>query len=349
MLKIQNIEKKLGRFSMSLPSLQIAEGRHFVLLGPTGSGKTLLLGMVAGVIKPDAGRVLLNGEDITGVKPEHRGFGMVYQDSALFPHLTVEGNVGFSMKMRKHDREKIKTSVEKVMKQCGISHLFGRDVAHLSGGEKQRVALARAIITRPRMLLLDEPFSSLDFKTREEMMALLISLRKEYNPTILHITHDFEEALILADDVGVIDNGKIIQYGGKSRVFRQPKNAFVAEFVGAKNIFSGTVRGEGAATTFVTDEKVELFLGREVEKSAVGAMIRAEDVILSNTTQSSSATNQVEGTILSLQEKRGVFEVIVDAGIIIHSYITGRSVDELNLQPGNKVFVIFKGSTIHLF
>ncbi len=349
MLEIQNVEKKLGKFSMKVSSLEIAEGRHFVLLGPTGSGKTLLLGMVAGVMKPDAGRVLLNGEDITGIKPEHRGFGMVYQDSALFPHLTVEGNVGFSLKMKKQDKNKIRTNVERVMKQCGIYYLLGRDIAHLSGGEKQRVALARAIITRPRMLLLDEPFSSLDFKTREEMMGLLASLRKEYNPTILHITHDFEEALILADDAGVIDNGKIIQYGEKRRVFRQPKNAFVAEFVGAKNIFSGTVRGEGAATTFVTDENVELFLGRQVDNSANGAMIRAEDVILSNTTQSSSATNQIEGSILSLQEKRGVFEVIVDAGIIIHSYITGKSVDELNLQPGNTVFVIFKGSTIHLF
>jgi len=305
--------------------------------------------MVAGVMKPDTGIVLLNGKDITGMKPEQRGFGMVYQDSALFPHLTVEENVGFSLKMKKHDKNKIKISVERIMNQCGIAHLFGRGVGHLSGGEKQRVALARAIITRPRMLLLDEPFSSLDFKTREEMMGLLASLRKEYNPTILHITHDFEEALVLGDDAGVIDNGKMIQYGEKSTVFRQPKNAFVAEFVGAKNIFNGTVQREGNKTTFLTDEGVELFLGRQVEQSAAGAMIRAEDVILSNSTQSSSATNQIQGTIISLQEKRGVFEVTVDAGVTIHSYITGKSVEELKLQTGNKVFVIFKGSTIHLF
>ncbi len=349
MLEVRGIRKKLETFSMDIDSMKIEKGHHFVLLGPTGSGKTLFLSMIAGVVKPDEGRVLFEDREITGMKPECRGFGMVYQDSALFPHLGVEENIGFSLKMRKEPGIAIDAAVGRVMHQCGIQHLKGRSVKHLSGGEKQRVALARAIIGRPGLLLLDEPFSSLDFKTREEMMDLIGIIRNEYNPTILHITHDFEEALTLADDAGIIDNGTVVQHGRKGEVFRHPKNAFVAEFVGAKNIYSGKIDQKNYKTTFLTDEGVELFIGRRVERSAGGAMIRAEDVIISNVPQESSATNQIRGIVHSVQEKRGVFEITIDAGIIVHSYITGRSVEELKLQAGNKVFVIFKGSSIHLF
>ena len=349
MLEVRGIRKRLGNFSINVDSVKIEMGRHFVLLGPTGSGKTLFLSMIAGVVNPDEGQVFFKGRNITGMKPEYRGFGMVYQDSALFPHLSVDANIGFSLKMKKENESRIKSAVERVMQQCGITNLRGRSIQHLSGGEKQRVALARAIISRPGILLLDEPFSSLDFKTREDMMDLLGTIRREYSPTILHITHDFEEALTLADDAGVIDNGKIVQYGTKGQVFRQPKNAFVAEFVGAKNIYSGKLNKKDGSTTFLTDEGIELFIGRNIDGAPAGAMIRAEDVIISRTPQESSATNQMHGEITLVQEKRGVFEITVDAGIIVHSYVTGKSVDEMNLQPGKKVFVIFKGSTIHLF
>lgn len=349
MLELRNIHKQYSRFTLSVPSLIVQESIHFVLLGPTGAGKTLLLNIIAGIVSPDQGRVRAGDTDITHLPPEKRRFGVVYQDSALFPHLSVEENIAFPLRVRRIDRSEVLRLTDEMMSRIGIKHLSGRGVTGLSGGEKQRVALARALITNPLVLLLDEPFNSLDYISRENMMSLLKEIRRLQNPTILHITHDFEEALALADRVGIIKNGFIEQTGTTTEVFRSPGNSFVANFVGARNIFPGTVIGSGDTTRFSIDGGKTLFIGRDVDPDVRYAMVRAEDIIISRTEQQSSATNSFRGTVVDITRKRGINEIVVDFGITIHSYITNRSLESLDIKLHDEVYVIFKGSAIHLF
>ncbi len=349
MLELQNIHKRFSGFTLTVPSLTVQENIHFVLLGPTGAGKTLLLNIMAGIVSPDQGRVRAGGADITRLPPEKRRFGVVYQDSALFPHLSVEENVAFPLRVRRTDRSEVIRLTDDMMSRIGITHLAGRGVTGLSGGEKQRVALARALITNPLVLLLDEPFNSLDYISREAMMSLLKEIRRLQNPTIIHITHDFEEALALADQVGIIKNGIIEQTGTTSEVFRSPGNSFVANFVGARNIYPGAVIGSGDNTRFSIDGGKTLFIGRDVDSDVRYAMVRAEDIIISRTEQQSSATNSFRGTVVDITRKRGINEIVVDFGITIHSYITNRSLESLAIKLHDEVYVIFKGSAVHLF
>ena len=263
MIALHNIEKSFKNFSLAIDTLSIREGEYFVLLGPTGSGKTLLLSILAGLVTPGKGSIQLHGQDITYSVPETRGFGIVYQDSALFPHLSVIQNIGFGLMIKKFPKKEIETRVKNIMNRLGIDYLYGRTTQGLSGGEKQRIALARALIMEPSVLLLDEPFSSLDYLTKEEMIKLIKNIRKEFNPTVLHITHDFEEAMVLANHVGIINKGRLIQTGSVSEIFREPGDPFVANFVGAKNLFSGEIQNSGDTTIFRTEKNLDIFIGKK--------------------------------------------------------------------------------------
>ena len=348
MLKITGIKKTYGRFSLNIGLMEIAPASHYVLLGPTGSGKTLLMNLVAGLIRPDSGSIEHRGVDITGMSPEERGFGIVYQDSALFPHLDVAGNIGFGLRMKGVRGGELSRSVESIMKDLGINYLLGRRIDGLSGGEKQRVAIARALILRPALILLDEPFSSLDYMTRQGMMDFIRRIRAEYGPTFFHITHDFEEAMSLADRVAVINDGKIAQEGPMPRIFHSPGNVFVANFTGMRNIYRGGFTGAGSDTVFRTESGVDIFIGRDAGRTEGSIMVRADDIVLAKNPFESSATNCLPGFVSEILPRRGINEVGVDIGCPMHAYITARSLNEMALKKGDRVYVVFKATAVHV-
>ncbi|MBV8411617.1 MAG: ABC transporter ATP-binding protein [Alphaproteobacteria bacterium] len=229
-------------------SLDIAPGELLTILGPSGSGKTTLLKVVAGFEKPDAGRVSVDGQDITAMPPARRDIGMVFQNYALFPHLTVAGNVAFPLEMRNVGRAEVARRVGETLALVELAGYGERLPRQLSGGQQQRVALARAIVFNPRLLLLDEPFGALDRKLRETMQLEVRRLQKRLGLTTIFITHDQEEALVLSDRIAVMNRGAIQQVAGTMEIYERPANDFVADFVGESNIFHGTLTEPGIVT-----------------------------------------------------------------------------------------------------
>jgi molybdate transport system ATP-binding protein/molybdate/tungstate transport system ATP-binding protein len=233
MIKVESLLVKAESFTLNA-SFTLREGEYFCIIGPSGSGKTLLLECLAGLKTPESGRILLNGVDITSTPPHKRGFGYVPQECALFPHLSAKENICFSS--RKWD-----SKLDALCSELGITHLLERKPLTLSGGEVQRVALARALATNPRLLLLDEPFSSLDPAIKSKLWLMLRRLHREHNLTILHVTHDFEEAFVLAERILMLKEGVVQQIGSKKDILMHPANREVAQFTGTKNIFEGKV------------------------------------------------------------------------------------------------------------
>ncbi len=235
MLKLQNVYKQLGEFHLKDINLEINSGEYFVILGPTGTGKTVVLELIAGMYHPDRGEIYFENENWLNTCPEHRGIGFVYQDYELFPHLTVKENIIFGLKIRKYSSTVINKKLNEMVEMFGIGHLLDRYPSTLSGGEQQRTALARALITSPKILLLDEPLSALDPRSKEVFQQELKRIHQTLKTTTLHVTHDFNEAMYLADRIGVMRNGEIAQVGTPEEIFRRPKDTFVASFVGIKN------------------------------------------------------------------------------------------------------------------
>ena len=251
LLEIQNVTRRFGDFTaVDDVSIGIEAGEFFTLLGPSGCGKTTLLRTIAGFETPDHGRVLLNGEDLAGRAPERRPMRMVFQSYALFPHMTVEGNVAFPLQMAKTPAADIGAKVAAALEDVRLQG-FGKRYPHeLSGGQKQRVAIGRALVTHPQVLLLDEPLAALDAKLREEMQIELINLQKEVGITFVYVTHDQTEALALSHRIAVMNKGRVEQLDEPSKIYGFPRTRFVADFIGHCNLFSGPVaaREDGVVT-----------------------------------------------------------------------------------------------------
>ena len=242
LLEIRNVTKRFGNFTaIDDVSIEIKVGEFFTLLGPSGCGKTTLLRMIAGFDAPDGGQILLDGEDIVGLPPEKRPFHTVFQSYALFPHMTVAGNIGFPLKMTGKTPEEIKTRVAEALKEVELTQFADRYPHELSGGQKQRVAFARGLINQPRLLLLDEPLGALDEKLRETMQRELITLQAEAGVTFIYVTHAQNEALALSHRIAVMNQGKIEQIDEPSRIYNFPVNRFVADFIGKINMLAACV------------------------------------------------------------------------------------------------------------
>jgi len=241
MIELHGIELQLPGFALQHVNLRVEEGECFALLGPTGSGKSLVLETIAGLVRPTEGRVFVGDRDVTRLPPEERSVGLVYQDHALFPHLSVEQNIRFGLRYRKMPQGKADERLSWLVSLLGLQRLLQRRTDRLSGGEKQRVSLARALMVEPKVLLLDEPLSALDPAFREEVRTALKELHQELGITFLLVTHDFSEALYLAQRVGVIRRGRLEQVDRTVKVFQQPATPFVAQFVGMKNIFDAVI------------------------------------------------------------------------------------------------------------
>ena len=231
-------------------SLTIEPGEFFALLGPSGSGKSTLLRVIAGFAQAEAGRVLLDGKDIAAVPPWKRDIGMVFQNYALWPHMTVHDNVAFGLEERRLPRSEIERKVAAALDLVGLTQLSARRPSQLSGGQQQRVALARTIAIEPKVLLLDEPLSNLDAKLRVHMRVELLALQRKLGVTTIFVTHDQEEALSISDRVAVLDAGVIQQVGTPVELFDHPANRFIANFVGTINLYPGTLRATAGAMVF---------------------------------------------------------------------------------------------------
>ena len=241
-LELQNIAKHFGDTDvLNGISISIGKGEFITLLGPSGCGKTTTLRIIAGLETPDEGRVILNGQDVTDSEPNKRDVNTVFQNYALFPHMTVAANIGYSLKLKKRPKDEIKKAVDDALALVQLSGYGKRMPAELSGGQRQRVAIARAVVNRPSVLLLDEPLGALDLQLRRQMQLELKALQKQLGITFIYITHDQEEALNMSDRIAVMKDGRFEQLGTPAEVYDSPRTSYVARFVGTANVLTGTV------------------------------------------------------------------------------------------------------------
>ena len=246
-IAIRDLTKRFGSLVVVQDAaFDIADGELFTLLGPSGCGKTTLLRLIAGFNAPDAGEIRFDGRNVNDVPPHLRGIGMVFQNYALWPHMTVQQNVSYGLKLRKTAGAEIASRVAGVLEKVRLGGLGDRYPGQLSGGQQQRVALARALVLNPKILLLDEPLSNLDAKVRVQVRQEIRKLQKELAITTVYVTHDQEEALTLSDRIAVFNQGRVFQVGAPRDLYQRPENRFVADFIGVNNLVDGTVRSIGA-------------------------------------------------------------------------------------------------------
>ena len=345
MLTLEKISKNFHGFTLNAVSFTVEKGDYFILLGESGGGKSMLLETIAGLVHPDEGSIFLEGKDITQEKIQHRKIGLVFQDHAIFPHLSVKENIAYSLHGSKLNHQQKREKVHSTATLLGITDLLHRRPSTLSGGELQRVALARTLIQQPLILLLDEPLASLDTLIKADLRSMLRQIHRQ-GQTILHVTHDYEEALSLGNKIAVIDKGTIIQEGTPEEVFRFPKSEFVAHFVGVKNFFKARIIKENESTFGLIDNKIRIRI-EPIEQAEQGYLVlRGEDIFLSNEMVHSSALNNFSGKITEIiPASRGV-EVVLDIGIRIHALITRESLNSLGITEGSNLWIHFKATAV---
>jgi molybdopterin-binding protein len=348
MIEVKNLCVDLGEFVLEDISLDIEEGEYFIILGPTGAGKTVLLESIAGLYPIKSGEIWLRGKEVTTVEPEKRRISIVYQDHVLFPHLSVRDNLLFGLRMHKAKADAEKDRLNWVAELLGIGGLLHRRPDTLSGGEKQKVALGRAIITQPELLLVDEPLSALDPETRESVQQELRQLHRALGITILHVTHDFEEAIALGSRIAVIGEGHLMQVGTPEEVFRRPNSEFVARFAMTRNIFVGRAERKSSGDTVFKVDGTEFIIAYDAEGTH-HASIRPEDILISSEPIRSSARNCFPGTITNVVDKGSTLYVTVNIPPELSCLVTRHSFEEMGLHEGKRVYITFKASSIHLF
>jgi ABC-type Fe3+/spermidine/putrescine transport system ATPase subunit len=300
-ISVTNLTKRFGPLAVvSEVSLSIEEGELFTLLGPSGCGKTTLLRLVAGFYAPDGGEIRFDDRMVNAVPPHERGIGMVFQNYALWPHMSVSENISYGLKLRKIAASDIAERVRGVLHKVGLTGLGDRYPGQLSGGQQQRVALARALVLNPQILLLDEPLSNLDAKIRVQVRAEIRKLQKELGITTIYVTHDQEEALTLSDRIAVFNQGKVFQVGPPKALYERPANRFVADFIGINNLVDGTVRAiEGPLRTVRVETAVGEISAIYDERLRVGdrcvICIRPENAAVDG--ESGGERNHLKGKI----------------------------------------------------
>ncbi len=345
MVRVVGLSKRFGTFRLQDVTFEAQPGDYVVILGPTGSGKTVLLETIAGINRPDAGQVWLDGREVTRWPPEARGIGFVYQRSMLFPHLSVRENIAYGLRYHGVGRSEARERVERLADLLGIGALLDREVEGLSGGEMQKVALGRALAIQPRVLLLDEPLAPLDPVTKEALRAQLADLHRRTASTIIHVTHDQETARVLGMKVGVVRDGRLLQFGPREEVFDRPNSPFVARFVGTENVFRATASREGE---FV---RVRLGCGSVVARGGcvgeVGVCIRPELISLG---ADGAASNRLEGVVESISDRGPLVRyVVATAGERFVALQTKRDYVAAGVRVGERVSLGFEPEAVHIF
>ncbi len=347
MLELREVSKRLGDFSLQGINMTVADHEYLVILGPTGTGKTVLFEIIAGMYPPDEGEIYFDGQNIGRLDPEERQIGFVYQDYLLFPHLSVRDNILFPLKIKKTPLVQMKLQMEAMVEMLHIKHLLKRYPATLSGGEQQRVAIARALISSPKLLLLDEPLSALDPPSREMFQQEIKRLHEQSGIITMHITHDFREANAIADRIAVLHNGQLEQIGRPESIFNKPVSHFVAAFLGAENIYEGNIVANGE-NKYLLVGSLEISVVTECE-GQVKAVIRPEDIILARDRVSSSARNCLRGEIAEIIPQGMIIKVKLDVGVPLCVMITKKSAEEMGIGCGQLVYAIFKSTVVHVF
>ncbi len=326
-------------------SLDINQGEFLTLLGPSGSGKTTTLNMVAGFEIPTSGHILLEGQDITAIPPHQRGIGMVFQNYALFPHMTVFDNVAFPLKMRKVAKDDIRYKVHKALEQVQLPGFEKRYPNQLSGGQQQRIALARAIVFEPSILLMDEPLGALDKKLRDHMKLEIKHLQHRLNITVIYVTHDQEEALTMSDRIAIMNNGRIVQLGEPVQLYEFPESLFVADFIGESNFLEGeVVELEGEEVTVKTPDGLSIRAKRAQRcrpGEKVTVAVRPEKIqVVDESVPSGEIANRYPGLVEEVVYvgEASVYRVRLGAERIISVKVQSGPLAP-RLRPGEKVVI----------
>ena len=307
-IEIQDLSKKFGEFTaVSSFNISIRGGEFISVLGASGSGKTTVLRILAGLEEPTGGRILIDGQDATVLPSEARDIGLVFQDYALFPHMSVEQNIAFPLRMRKVPKDRIKTEVDRILALVGASHLRARKPNQLSGGQQQRIALARALVFSPKLLLLDEPLSALDKNLREHMKAEIKSLHRKTGVTVIYVTHDQSEALALSDRVVVMREGRILDIDSPDALYQLPSSSYLATFVGDANLIDGIVESASGDRVLIDSELDRIELPRSrvrvggvpAKGSKIKIVIRPENIVV-DPPKNAEGLLQIDGSILEM-------------------------------------------------
>lgn len=345
MIRLEDLNVSLLNFNLRDIHLTVAENEFFALMGPTGAGKTVLLEAIAGLVPVKSGRIFIGEREVTGLPPERRGIGIVYQDHALFPHQTVLKNITYGLHFHKAQKTGAQDRREHLIELLQLSHLLHRLPIHLSGGEKQRVALARALMVAPEVLLLDEPLSALDPNFREEVRDALKEVHKTSKAAFLMVTHDFSDALFLAERAAVMNQGRLVQIGATNDILRRPTSLFAAEFVGMKNVFPAEFE-DGRA--IVGDLTIEL--EGPVEDSKRYVSIRPEDVLISREPVSANHAISFKGEINRVVDHGFYFSIeITTRGVTFDSWMPKSMIRDGDPKEWKEAYVHFQPSRLHTF
>ncbi|MBN1839206.1 MAG: ATP-binding cassette domain-containing protein [Campylobacterales bacterium] len=349
-LKIENITIRLGKFNLKDIHLEVKEGQYVTIIGPSGSGKSILLENIAGFYTPNKGKVYLKGEDITYKNIEDINISIVYQDYVLFPHMSVYENILYGLKKKSTQKADHDKEVREIAALLNIDHLLERKPLTLSGGEMQRTSIARALVVKPELLLMDEAFSALDYKIKKEMRKLVKDVAKKYGTTVLHVTHDFEDVWAMADMCVVLRFGEILQVGKPDEIFAHPNSDFVANFVGT-NIFEATVVRKEPDLTILKADGFEVYSSCEAKiGEKVRLSIRPENIIITTTKIETSAKNEIEGMIIKVEKRGHIMELSVQVNsIILIVMMTPNSYEHLSLALHSHVFLSFKATSVGLY
>lgn len=348
-VKICNAVKKYGEFTaVNDISCEIQEGEFFTLLGPSGCGKTTLLRMIAGFNSIDGGKIYFDEKEINNIEAYKRDIGMVFQNYAIFPHMTVFENVAYGLKARKVPRAEIGPKVLEALDLVQIGNLKDRKPSELSGGQQQRVALARAIVIKPGVLLMDEPLSNLDAKLRVQMRTVIRKLQKELNITTIYVTHDQEEALAISDRIAIINAGHIMQVDTPDTIYKKPQNAFVAGFIGTSNFIDGTAEQSGGGAVSIRLNAGAAFSAK-LKKKAEGPVkvsIRPEQFIIDDANEKGGIPGEIQ--MYTFLGDFVNYEIKLADGQLVEANEYTKDIDFVR-QAGTKIHLRFHPERISVF
>jgi molybdate/tungstate transport system ATP-binding protein len=350
-LEIINLSFNFPSFELGPVSLNIDDG-IMVILGPTGSGKTTLINLIAGILSPNKGKIVLNGIDITKIPIESRKVGFVFQDSTLFPHLNVHQNILFGLTRDELHSEERMIMVRKIIEDLGIANLLNRTIDSLSGGESQKVSLAQMLVTRPRIILLDEPLSHLDPPTREKLRLELRTILKKQRVPVIYVTHFEEDVLALADSISILNNGKLVGTGDIKQILNSSPSttSFFAQVTSGANYISGlVVKSEDGLTSFKVGSHLLNTLGEFLVGTKIGVIVRREDIILSKEKIKTSARNTLFLQVSDIVQRSNLVDIHLKIdGVEIVSRITSSAMEDLGITKNDHIYAIFKASAPHL-
>ena len=350
-LELSHVTKRFGDFvAVSDVSLTVDKGQILSLLGPSGCGKTTTLRMVSGFEEPNAGSIFIAGQDVKGKRPYERNVGLLFQDYALFPHMTVVQNVGYGLKNRGYERSRIPARISEMLELVKLTGFESRRPAQLSGGQQQRVALARALAVSPEVVLLDEPLSALDAKLRQELRVELKEILSAVDATTIVVTHDQEEAMSLGDSVIVMSEGRIMQQGQPTEIYADPKTRFVAEFIGRSNWFAGRLGDSvaGSARAFTTSEGHSILVpepdGRASGADSWEICIRPERIAVHSGGARSDAgpVNRLRGTVRDIAHLGADIHLVVELDGGRRITATEKYLGQPLEQTGKAVDLVFR-------